>query len=130
MSEPEWLEVEAVEVLHDLSLAEFGGPSGVRDHGLLEPALQRPINRYHYEELTDLHALAATYAAAVSSNHPFVDGNKRAAFHAMALFLRVNGLRLSATTGEAAAAIYALAAGELDLERLAEWLRRNVQPAG
>lgn len=127
MSEPERVELETVEVLHDMSLAAHGGASGVRDQGLLESALQRPINRFHYEGLEDLPALAATYAAAISGNHPFVDGNKRAAFHAMALFLRLNGLKLIADQGEAAAAIYALAAGELDAERLAEWLRRNVQ---
>ena len=127
MTEPEWLVSEAVEVLHDRSLSEFGGPPGVRDRGLLESALQRPINRFHYEGLNNLPALAATYAAAVSANHPFVDGNKRAAFHAMTLFLRANGLRLNADTGEASAAIYALAAGELDIERLTEWVRRNIQ---
>lgn len=129
MSEPEWLELEAVEVLHDQSLAAHGGAAGVRDQGLLESALQRPLNRFHYEGVDDLPTLAATYAAAVSGNHPFIDGNKRAAFHAMALFLRLNGLRLAADPGEAAAVIYALAAGELDIERLAEWLRRNVKPA-
>ena len=127
MSEPEWLELETVEVLHDMSLAAHGGAAGIRDHGLLESALQRPANRFYYEGVDDLALLAATYAAAISGNHPFVDGNKRAAFHAMVLFLRINGLKLAAEQGEAAAIIYALAAGELDVERLAEWLRRNVQ---
>ncbi len=125
MSEPEWLELEAVEVLHDMSLAAHGGAAGVRDQGLLESALQRPANRFHYEGTSDLPLLAAIYAAAISGNHPFVDGNKRAAFHAMTLFLRLNGLRLEVDPSEATAAIYALAAGELGVEQLAEWLRRN-----
>jgi len=127
MSEPEWVEFETIEVLHDMSLAAHGGAAGIRDQELLESALQRPINRYFYEGVDDLPVLAATHAAAISGNHPFVDGNKRAAFHAMALFLRINGVKLVAEQGEAAAIIYALAAGELDVERLAEWLRRNVQ---
>ncbi len=129
MNEPEWVKQEAVEVLHDKSLVAHGGVAGIRDQGLLESALQRPINRFHYEEVDDLALLAATYAAAISGNHPFVDGNKRAAFHAMTLFLRLNGLRLRVDPAEATAAIYSLAAGELDIDRLAEWLRRNVQPA-
>jgi len=129
MTEPEWVELEAIEVLHDMSLATHGGASGVRDQGLLESALQRPINRFLYQSVDDLPSLAATYAEAISGNHPFVDGNKRAAFHAMTLFLRINGVKLTAEQGEAAAIIYALAAGELDVERLAEWLRRNVQVA-
>jgi len=125
MTEPEWLEQEAVEVLHDKSLALHGGAAGVRDAGLLDSALQRPINRFHYEGVTDIAALAATYAVAISGNHPFIDGNKRAAFQAMALFLRINGYRLKVDPAEATAAIYALAAGQLDLERLSEWVRRN-----
>ena len=129
MSEPEWVERESIEVLHDMSLAAHGGAAGIRDQGLLESALQRPINRFFYEGVDDPPILAATYAAAISGNHPFVDENKRAAFHAMALFLRLNGVKLVAEQGEAAAIIYALAAGELDVERLAEWLRRNVQIA-
>ncbi len=101
----------------------------MRDRGLLESALQRPANRFHYEGAEDLCDLAATYAAAISGNHPFADGNKRAAFQAMTLFLRLNGLSLKVDQGEAAAAIYSLAAGELDIDRLAEWLRRNVRAA-
>jgi death-on-curing protein len=127
MAEPEWVELETIEVLHDASLAAHGGASGIRDKGLLESALQRPPYLFFYEGQTDICILAAPYAAAVSGNHPFADGNKRAAFHAMVLFMRLNGLRLVADQGEAAAAIYSLAAGELDSDRLAEWLRRNVQ---
>lgn len=124
--EPVWVHVEALKVLHERSLALHGGPSGVRDHGLLQSALERPKNRFHYEGVTDIAELAATYAVEISGNHPFADGNKRAAFHAMALFLRLNGLRLKTDQAEAARTIYRLAAGELDILALTAWLRTRV----
>ena len=125
-TEPVWVRIEAFKVLHERSLALHGGPSGVRDEGLLESALERPKNRFHYEGVDDVVELAATYAVAVSSNHPFVDGNKRAAFHAMTLFLRLNGLRLVADQADAARTIFKLAASELDIPALTEWLRTRV----
>lgn len=125
-TEPVWVRIEAFKVLHERSLALHGGPSGVRDEGLLESALERPKNRFYYEGVDDVVELAATYAVAVSSNHPFVDGNKRAAFHAMTLFLRLNGLRLVADQVDAARTIFKLAAGELDIPALTEWLRTRV----
>jgi death-on-curing protein len=124
--EPVWVRGEAIRVLHERSLALHGGPSGVRDEGLLESALERPKNRFHYERVEDLVELAATYAVAVSSNHPFVDGNKRAAFHTMTLFLRANGKRLVADQADAARTIFRLAAGEIDLSELVAWLRPRV----
>lgn len=125
-TEPFWVRIEALKVLHERSLALHGGPSGVRDEGLLASALERPKNRFRYEGVDDVVELAATYAVAVSSNHPFVDGNKRAAFHAMALFLRLNDLRLVAEQADAARTIFKLAAGELDIPALTDWLRTRV----
>jgi death-on-curing protein len=125
-AEPVWVRAEALKVLHERSLAVHGGPSGVRDEGLLESALERPKNRFHYESVVDIVELAATYAMAISGNHPFVDGNKRAAFHAMAMFLRLNGLRLIADQADAARTIFKLAAGELDIPALTTWLRTRV----
>ena len=125
-AEPTWVRAEALKVLHERSLALHGGPSGVRDEGLLLSALERPKNRYRYEDLGDVVELAASYAAAISGNHPFVDGNKRAAFHAMALFLRLNGLRLKADQADAARTIFQLAAGDLDIPALTAWLRSRV----
>lgn len=121
--------MQAVVVLHERSLALHGGPSGVRDAGLLASALERPKNRFHYEGVADIVELAATYAAAVSGIHPFVDGNKRAAFHAMALFLRVNGRRLVADQADAARTIFLLAAGEIGIAELTDWLRPRVVDA-
>ena len=123
--EPVWLEQQALIVLHDRTLALHGGPSGVRDEGLLESALQRPRNLFHYEGETDICALAAAYAVGVASNHPFVDGNKRTAYQAMILFLALNGRPLRADKVEAIRTMLAVAAGEIGTEDLADWLRRN-----
>ena len=112
-------------VLHDRTLALHGGPSGIRDDGLLESALQRPKNRFHYENETDICVLAATYAVGVASNHPFVDGNKRTAYQAMILFLALNGRPLNADKVEAIRVMLSVAAGEIGIDDLAEWLRRN-----
>ena len=123
--EPVWLEKQALIVLHDRTLALHGGPSGVRDEGLLESALQRPRNRFHYEGETDICILAATYAVGVASNHPFVDGNKRAAFQAMILFLALNGRPLRADKVEAIRTMLSVAASEIGIDDLADWLRRS-----
>ncbi len=125
MEEPEWVELDAVLALHRRGIALHGGLDGIRDHGLLESALHRPKNRRHYEDV-DLLDLAATYAAAISGNHPFLDGNKRAAFLCMTLFLRLNGYRLLASQADAARTMLALAAGQIGIVELTAWLRANV----
>ncbi len=115
--------MEALLVLHDRSIGLHGGAPGLRDSGLLESALSRPANRFHYERIEDLHVLAANYVVGVASNHPFADGNKRAAFLAGGLFLGLNGLRLVADQAEAALTVLAVAGGERDMDALANWLR-------
>lgn len=127
-AEPRWITKLGVIVLHDMSIATDGGASGIRDEGLLESALDRPKNRFHYEGVTDLPALAATYAVGLAKSHAFADGNKRAAFIAAGLFLERNGLFLTATQADAALTMLAVAAGEIDIDQLADWIRRNVQP--
>jgi death-on-curing family protein len=94
MTEPRWLTLDAVIDMHAEQLAMFGGPEGIRDRGLLESALDRPRNKFAYGE-DDLAALAAAYAFGLARNHPFIDGNKRIAFHALMVFLRVNGVRFA-----------------------------------
>ncbi len=121
--EPRWVSKETVLVLHDRSLALHGGAPGVKDEGLLESALARPANGFHYEGVADICTLAAIYLVAIASNHPFIDGNKRAAFLAAGLFLRLNGRRLTAGQADAARAVLAVAAGERDVGTLAEWIR-------
>lgn len=125
MSEPVWLIREALVVLHDESIAEHGGIDGIRDQGLLESALARAQNRFAYENETDLHRLAATYAFGIAKNHPFADGNKRAAFLAAGMFLRVNGIRLTASQADATMVMYDLAASKIDEATFAAWLKAN-----
>ena len=127
MSEPIWLEVDEVVDMHAEQLAIFGGPEGVRDRGLLESAILRPVNHWHYGQ-TDLAALAAAYAFGLARNHAFVDGNKRAAFHAMMVFLRGNGIPFAPDPAHATAAILGLAAGEVNEEGLTRWIRDNWPP--
>jgi death on curing protein len=122
MSEPKWLTVRDMIALHGEQLAMFGGPPGLRDHTMLESALDRPRNKWAYGE-ADLAVLAAAYAFGISRNHPFVDGNKRAPFAALMVFLRLNGVRITPSPEEATAAFLALAAGEIDEDGLARWVR-------
>ena len=123
--EPIWVEKLAIIALHDRSLALHGGPSGIRDEGLLESALQRPANRFFYEGETSIAVLAATYAVGVASNHPFVDGNKRAAYQALILFLALNGTPLKAQPVEAINTMLGVAAGQIDIDTLVAWVRVN-----
>lgn len=123
--EPIWVEKLAIIALHDRSLALHGGPSGIRDEGLLESALQRPANRFFYEGETSIAVLAATYAVGVASNHPFVDGNKRAAYQALILFLALNEAPLKAQPVDAINTMLGVAAGQIDIDTLAAWVRVN-----
>ena len=112
--------------MHALQIDEFGGMPGVRDVGLLDSAVLRPRQRYHYGELKTIVDLAVAYATALSRNHPFVDGNKRVAFHAMLVFLRLHGLTLKASAAEATERMLALAAGRASEAELSEWVRSRV----
>lgn len=128
MSEPVWVRRDVLELLHGESIAEHGGAEGLRDEGLFESALARPRNPFAYENIDDLARLAASYAFGMAKNHAFVDGNKRIAFIACGLFLRLNGLRLVADQAEAALTFLSLASGAIGEDELAEWIRRNVRP--
>lgn len=122
-----WIDQQALMLLHGESLAEHGGAAGMRDHGLLESALARAPNLVAYAD-PDIAALAAAYGFGIARNHPFVDGNKRAAFLAIGLFLALNGYRLVATQADATVAMLTLAAGDLDEAEFAGWLRAHVEP--
>ena len=124
MSEPKWLTLENVIALHAEQLAIFGGPDGIRDQGLLESAMARPINSWNYG-VSNLADLAASYAFGIAKNHPFVDGNKRAAFATMIVFLRVNNIAFAPEPSQATAVIIDLAAVDIDEEGLARWISDN-----
>ncbi len=126
---PRWVSKAGIILLHDRSLALHGGMAGLRDEGLLESALARPLNRHAYDGLDDIVELAATYALALSSNHPFIDGNKRTAFLAMGLFLEKNGLHLIAGQVDATLTMFKVAAGDFNIDGVTAWLRANVRPA-
>jgi death-on-curing protein len=107
------------------SLAEHGGSSGMRDEGLLDSALNRPRNKFLYDSDPDIPAIAAAYGFGLVKNHAFVDGNKRIAFIATAVFLRLNGWRLISTRLDEIETMLKLASGEITEEDFAQWIRVN-----
>ena len=127
MNEPIWLDVEIVTDLHAEQLALFGGPDGIRDQGMLESALGRPLNKFAYGE-TDLAVLAAAYGFGIARNHPFVDGNKRTALAAMIVFLGLNAFDLDAPVEGATAIVIGIAAGEIAETILASWIAGHLKP--
>ena len=117
-----WLTRELLLAVHDEQVAEHGGASGVRDLGLLESALARPLNRAAYGQ-ADLAELGALYALAIARNHPFIDGNKRTAFVALETFLLLNGAELTASDAEATVLMLDMAAGAVDEAGFITWVR-------
>lgn len=129
MSEPIWIDANALRLLHRETLTEFGGLSGMRDEGLFLSALARPQNLFAYEEVTNISRLAAAYAYGIARNHPFNDGNKRAAFLAIGMFLAINGFLLKVEPTEAVNTMLALAAGNLTELELASWIEQFIVKA-
>ena len=118
-----FLSLDEVLAIHERVIDAYGGAEGVRDLGLLESALYRPQSGY-YE---DLVTMAAALFESLLMNHPFVDGNKRVAFFATDVFLRLNGWRIEVEANEAhALLIDLLRTGQCDLGHLAEWIRASV----
>jgi death-on-curing protein len=129
MNAPRWIRVDVALNMHEEVLLLHGGPEGVRDMGLLDSALARPKNIYLYsEDPSSLSQLAAAYAKGIVANHPFVDGNKRTAFTVSVTFLRLNGLDVVAKKEDKVLTFWALAAGELSEEQLAQWFGQNTIP--
>lgn len=128
MTEPTWIDLEIAMALHARQIIEHGGADGIRDLGMLESALDRPKNKWYYDESATVHDLAAAYAYGIAMNHPFVDGNKRTAFLAMDVFLKAHGFDLTASLADRYTTFLRLAAGELSEEELAAWLRDNSAP--
>ena len=122
-----WLSRQLILAIHDEQLAQHGGALGVRDDGLLDSALARPLNRAGYGE-PDVAELAAVYAIAIARNHPFLDGNKRTAYVALETFLALNGCAFPVSDADAVVATLAMAAGEMNDEEFSAWVRDNTQP--
>ena len=123
-----WLDAADVTAYHAVQISEHGGSAGLRDRGLLESALARPQHLAAYGE-PGVFDLAASYAAGIAKNHPFVDGNKRAAFVASVTFLELNGWQFAATEEAAAAAFLELAGGSLTEQEMSAWLKANCRKA-
>ena len=119
----QFLSLDEVLEIHTRVIEAFGGPAGVRDLGLLESVLYRPQSGY-YE---DLVGMAAALFESLLMNHPFVDGNKRVAFFATDVFLRLNGWRLVVDAHQAYRLLTGLLeSGQCDLEHLSKWIRASV----
>ena len=124
----EWVNPSVVEAIHDEQIAEHGGAAGIRDPGLLDSALARPLNLAAYGE-PDIAELAAAYAFGIVKNHPFVDGNKRVAFVVLRTFLLLNGSDLSAKPVERVVKMLAVAEGTIDQDQFAKWVRGQLVTA-
>ena len=124
-SEPQWLSRIVVDAIHTDQLREHGGLPGIRDENVLESALARPQQKWHYAEKTDIASLAAGYGFGLVKNHPYRDGNKRVGFLAIVTFRGINGHDLQATDAEVIAEILALADGRISEEELTAWIREH-----
>ena len=128
MAEPIWLERIVLDSIHLDQLREHGGLHGTRDENILESALARARNKWAYEEVHDLPALAAAYGYGLATSHPYQDGNKRIAFLAMVVFLGLNGWELEAPETEVVTTLVAVASGRCTEAELAGWLRAHIIP--
>jgi len=122
-----WLSRPLILAIHDEQIAAHGGAGGVRDHGLLDSALARPLNRAGYGA-PDTAELAAVYAMALIGNHPFIDGNKRTGYVALEVFLALNGLRFPVSDADAVLTTLRLAAGDIADEDFIAWIRAHAVP--
>jgi death-on-curing protein len=127
VKEPIWLNREDCLAIHEMMLAQHGGLAELRDQGLLDSALSKPRHLFAYQSPT-LAEMAASYAAGIILNHPFLDGNKRTGFMLAATFLELNGMEFTATEESVIELTLALASGKLKQAAYAEWLSKNSKP--
>ncbi len=112
--------------MHTVAIEEFGGSSGIRDRGLLESAIARPLATFGSRNLYDTpFKRAAALAESLVLNHGFVDGNKRTAMYAMAAWLEREGYVIEAARGELRDLALAIASSELNTEQVAAWLAQR-----
>jgi death on curing protein len=125
MTDIVWLLRETVLAMHEEQLSEHGGGTGIRDHGLLKSALMRP-QQLANDGNADIAQLAAAYGFGLAKNHPFVDGNKRVAFAVTETYLMLNGVMLTAKDEDCVTTMLQLAAGDIDENEFADWIRGNI----
>lgn len=125
MTGPKWISARIAIAIHDEAIYEFGGLAGIRDHGLLESALDRPRNLLAYKRRSSRFDLAAALCLGVAKNHPFNDGNKRTALLSTRAFLYLNGQMLEPEQQDEVATMLAVADDSLNEQQLAVWLRLN-----
>jgi death-on-curing protein len=128
--EPQWLSRVVVDAIHSDQLREHGGLPGIRDETVLESALARPQQKWHYTADADIPLLATAYAFGLVKNHPYRDGNKRIGLLAMATFLGLNGHELTATDAEVVTEMLALADGRVTENALVDWIRQHCTKSG
>jgi death-on-curing protein len=126
VTEPVWIPIATLHLLHDRQLELFGGLRGVRDEDAIESALARPVNAWAYGQASDLEALAATYLCALARQQGYLDGNKRSALAAMLVFLKINGRRLEAPGAELYAIVISAATNEIGIDQVAAWIRAHI----
>ena len=124
MTSPIWIEESVVIAIHRRQLAEHGGSDGIRDNGLLESALSRPKNKFHYGNPT-IFDLAAAYGYGIANNHPFIDGNKRTSYVVMRTFLKLNGYDIQASAIEKYQTWMNLANSQINEAQLAHWIQEK-----
>jgi death-on-curing protein len=124
MRQPTWVPVEAVHIIHDRQIARHGGASGLRDQGLLQNAMQRPVNKWQYQN-ADIFECAAAYAYGIAKAHAYADGNKRTTFVTSATFLRLNGWHFVTEPAAGLAFVEGLASDEVSEEEFKNWLERG-----
>ena len=127
-TEPKWLSKEIAIALHAEQLVLYGGGEGMREVGLLESALSRPINLFNYSPNATIWEMAASLGYGIINNHPFVDGNKRTGFMAIEMFIYFNKHLFRPDKAEAVAIILSVAAGEMEEDQLARWIEVNSSP--
>lgn len=129
MIAPTWITEEFALAIQERQLAEHGGGSGIRDHGMFESAMARPLQLHAYGgDDVGIPDLAAAYAFGLARSHPFVDGNKRTAYVVCRTFLVINGWDMIGTLDDRYAAFVAMSAGEMDEQAFAHWLRQYTCP--
>ena len=115
-------------MLHSMLIAQSGGMDGLRDKGLLESAINTPLQTFGGQELyPTVLEKAARLGYGLIHNHPFLDGNKRIGTHAMLVFLDINNIALSYADDDLIAAILRVASGDMDERELLEWLKSHIE---